>query len=142
MLYVQTGGKHFNLTSSSNQPWIKVVNFLNTFFMKSVLAISIGILTLSVMSFRSFQHDKISLLKDGNYSVPAGIITGNDARMLGELTRKSAGETVVVQKTISKSFNETQAVHETVWSHKSEIKSAKSMQTYSRVKGVMDKYLN
>ena len=109
--------------------------------MKSVLAISTGILALSVMSFRTFQHDKITLLNNGNYSVPAGIITGNEAKMLGELTRKTTGETVVVQKTISKGFNETQAVHETVWSHKSEIKSAKATQTYTRVKDVMEKYI-
>lgn len=110
--------------------------------MKSVLTISIGIFALCVMSFRTFQQDKIILLKNGNYSVPAGIITGNDAKILGELTRKTTGETVVVQKTIAKSFNETQVVNETVWKHTSdEIKSPKAAQTYTKIRDVMDKYL-
>lgn len=117
--------------------------------MKRVLTISIGILALTAMSFKNFQQDKIRLLNNGNYFVPAGIINAADAKILGDLTKRTAGETVVVQKTFSNfrdnaarkkdstTFNETTVVHTTVFKHKETV--PKEIQ--ARVRSVIDKYL-
>lgn len=147
-LNVQTSGKHNKNKSSSIQPWQKA-EYFKTIFMKPVLAISIGVLTLSAMSFKKFQQDKVRVLKNGNYHVPAGIITASDAKILGDLTRKTTGESVVVQKTISHfrdnasrkkdstTFNETTIIHTTVFKHKETVPK----ETQARVMDVIDKYL-
>ena len=118
--------------------------------MKRVLTISIGVLAFSEMSFKDFQQDKIRLLKNGNYYVPAGIIKAEDARILGDFTRRTAGETVVVQRTFSNfrdnaarkkdstTFNETTIVHTTVFKHKETVPK----ETQARVRNVIDKYMN
>jgi hypothetical protein len=117
--------------------------------MKKLIFLLTGIVCLSSMSFVDVNQGKVEMTKNGNYLVTNGVLSGDDAKVLHDLTVVDAGETTVVHKTVIKHQNyrmagETTVVNETIWKHKDDsvlLKNAASKSRHEIVKKIMATYL-
>lgn len=115
--------------------------------MKKITILSIAVLALTLFSFKKFEGNRVTLLKDGNYYVPQGIVQEGDARILADLTTFSKGTTTVVHTTVWKHVDavakETTIVHTTVYKHEDSraLQTSASKEKYQKVQEIMAKYL-
>jgi hypothetical protein len=102
--------------------------------MKKIALLSFGVIGLTLFSFKSFEGGKLTLLKDGNYYAPAGVVSVEDAKILSNIGVSAKGGCVVQTKVYK------DAVDRNIWKE-AKFQDTKDKAYYTKVMSVVSRYL-